>query len=92
MHFRLRKSLEHLPYVKTLVSEIGLNIDINTHEELYKLLESSIYEDAPITLKDGYLIKEGYNKELDELKEIRSGGKSFYCRYGARVKRTIWYF
>ena len=74
---QIKKSLEHLPYVKTLASEIGLNIDINTHEELYKLLESSIYEDAPITLKDGYLIKEGYNKELDELKEIRSGGKSF---------------
>lgn len=75
-----------MPYVKTLVSEIGLNIDINTHEELYKLLESSIYEDAPITLKDGYLIKEGYNKELDELKEIRSGGKSFIAGMEQELK------
>ena len=68
---QIKKSLEHLPYVKTLVSEIGLNIDINTHEELYKLLESSIYEDAPITLKDGYLIKEGY----ENLK--KHGSKTF---------------
>ena len=83
---QIKKSLEHLPYVKTLVSEIGLNIDINTHEELYKLLESSIYEDAPITLKDGYLIKEGYNKELDELKEIRSGGKSFIAGMEQELK------
>lgn len=83
---QIKKSLEHLPYVKTLVSEIGLNIDINTHEELYKLLESSIYEDAPMTLKDGYLIKEGYNKELDELKEIRSGGKSFIAGMEQELK------
>lgn len=83
---QIKKSLEHLPYVKTLTSEIGLNIDINTHEELYKLLESSIYEDAPITLKDGYLIKEGYNKELDELKEIRSGGKSFIAGMEQELK------
>ena len=55
-------------------------------EELYKLLESSIYEDAPITLKDGYLIKEGYNKELDELKEIRSGGKSFIAGMEQELK------
>ena len=34
-------------------------------------------EDAPITLHDGYLIKDGYNKELDELKSIRKGGKEF---------------
>ena len=66
-----------MPYVKNLTSEIGLNIEINTHEELCKLLESALYEEPPVTLKDGYLIKEGYNKELDELKEIRSGGKSF---------------
>lgn len=83
---QIKKSLEHLPYVKTLASEIGLNIDINTHDELYKLLESSIYEDAPITLKDGYLIKEGYNKELDELKEIRSGGKSFIAGMEQELK------
>lgn len=83
---QIKKSLEHLPYVKTFASEIGLNIDINTHEELYKLLESSIYEDAPITLKDGYLIKEGYNKELDELKEIRSGGKSFIAGMEQELK------
>lgn len=83
---QIKKSLEHLPYVKTLASEIGLNLDINTHEELYKLLESSIYEDAPITLKDGYLIKEGYNKELDELKEIRSGGKSFIAGMEQELK------
>ena len=72
--------------MKPLASEIGLNIDINTHEDLYKLLESSIYEDAPITLKDGYLIKEGYNKELDELKEIRSGGKSFIAGMEQELK------
>ena len=48
---------------------------------LYNLLESSLYENPPATLKEGYLIKEGYNKELDELKDLRSGGKEFISNY-----------
>ena len=41
------------------------------------MLDDSIYLDPPVTLKEGYLIKEGYNKELDELKTIRKGGKDY---------------
>ena len=44
---------------------------------MYNLLEQSIYENPPISTKEGYLIKEGYNKELDELKNLRKGGNDF---------------
>ncbi len=74
---QIKKSLSVLPELSSIISKLGLNIKINTHEELYNLLEKSIYEEPPITLKEGYLIKEGYNSELDELKTIRSGGKDF---------------
>lgn len=74
---QIKKSLSVLPELSSIISKLGLNIKINTHEELYNLLERSIYEEPPITLKEGYLIKEGYNSELDELKTIRSGGKDF---------------
>ena len=74
---QIKKSLSVLPELSSIISKLGINIKINTHEELYKLLEKSIYEEPPITLKEGYLIKEGYNSELDELKTIRSGGKDF---------------
>ena len=74
---QIKKSLSVLPELSSIISKLGINIKINTHEELYNLLEKSIYEEPPITLKEGYLSKEGYNSELDELKKIRSGGKDF---------------
>ena len=74
---QIKKSLRVLTELSSIISKLGINIKINTHEELYNLLEKSIYEEPPITLKEGYLIKEGYNSELDELKKIRSGGKDF---------------
>ena len=74
---QIKKSLSVLPIIKEVVSELSFDYKIDTHEELYKLLESAIYEEPPITVKEGYLIKEGYSSELDELKSIRSGGKEF---------------
>ena len=74
---QIRNSLKVLPEVKDILTKMNIDIKINTHEELYNLLDKAIYEEPPITLKDGFLIKDGYNKELDELKSIRSGGKDF---------------
>ena len=74
---QIKKSLKYLPSIKDHIEALNLDFDINTHEELYELLDKALYEEPPITLKEGYLIKTGYNNELDELKEIRSGGKEF---------------
>ncbi|NLL02367.1 MAG: DNA mismatch repair protein MutS, partial [Mollicutes bacterium] len=74
---QIKRSLKVLPDLKAKVEQIGLNLNFETHEDLYELLEKAIYEEPPISLKEGYLIKSGYNAELDELKNIRSGGKQF---------------
>lgn len=74
---QIRNSLKIIPFLNEILSKIGINIELNNHEYIYELLNKGIYEEPPITLKEGYLIKEGYNKELDELKEIRKGGKDF---------------
>jgi len=74
---QIKKSLKVLPSIINIINELGFNYKIKSHETLYELLESSIYEEPPITIKEGYLIKTGFNKELDELKELRSGGKEF---------------
>ena len=49
-------------------AEPGFYDDIEPLSELYNLLDSSINEDAPVGLKEGFLIKSGYSKELDELR------------------------
>ncbi len=83
---QLKLSLKELPTIKEIVSGLGFSVSLNTHEEIYKLIESAIYEDPPVTLKEGYLIKEGYNQELDELKSIRSGGKDFIANFESKLK------
>ena len=74
---QLKASLKALPRIKEILQELKYDRKIETFEDLYSLLERTINEDAPYTLHEGRLIKPGYNKELDELKEIRSGSKDF---------------
>lgn len=74
---QLKNSLKVLPDVRRILIELDFNGDIETLDELYVLLEKSIDEDAPVTIKEGGIIKIGYNKELDELKINRSSGKDF---------------
>ena len=83
---QLKTSLKVLPDVEKIVEELGFDIQLKTHQDIYELLEKSIYENPPVTIKEGFLIKEGYNKELDELKSIRSGGKDFIANFETKLK------
>ena len=85
---QIKNSLNVLPRVSDILKEIYLDYTLNTHDELYHLLEKSIYENPPISVREGYLIKDGYNKELDELKSIRSGGKDFIAEFEAKLKES----
>ena len=85
---QIKNSLNVLPRVSDILKEIHLDYTLNTHDELYHLLEKSIYENPPISVREGYLIKDGYNKELDELKSIRSGGKDFIAEFEAKLKES----
>ena len=83
---QLKNSIAVLPQVKEIIEKLGFNYEINTHCDLYELLEKSIDEDPPISVKEGYIIKKGYNNELDELRLIRSGGKDFVAKFEAEIK------
>ena len=74
---QLKNSVSVLPRMKEILTDLKFDKKIDTFEEVYSLLESSILDDAPFTLHEGGLIKEGYNEELDELKKISSGSKDF---------------
>lgn len=85
---QLKNSLAVLPAIKKMIGELGFDYSISLHQDIYDLLEKAIYENPPVTLKEGYLIKEGYNEELDELKKIRSGGKSFIADFENKIKES----
>jgi len=77
----LKHSLAKLPSIKELllqcdaerIQNLGNELDILS--DIHHLLETTVNEEAPITLRDGRLIKEGYNQELDELVHIQRHGK-----------------
>jgi len=74
---QIKTSLKVIPDINRILKELEFGIDLIEENELTNLLENSISEDAPITIKEGHIIKSGYNTELDELKNIRKGGKDF---------------
>lgn len=74
---QLKSSIKVIPRIKELVNELGFSLLIDDFSDLYEYLEKSIYENPPISIKEGYLIKEGFNEELDNLKLARRGGKEF---------------
>ena len=78
---QLKASLKVLPSIKEKLEKIGFYEKITTMSDLYNLLEKSIYEEPPNTIKEGYLIKDGYSSELDELKDLSRGGKDFISRF-----------
>lgn len=73
---QLKNSLKTLPEINKILKSINYK-EINEFNDLYELLEKSIYEEPPVTIKEGYLIKEGYSEELDLLKNSRKGNKDF---------------
>lgn len=74
---QLKSSISSLPRIKEILEELKYDKKIETFEDLYLLLDKAILEDAPFTLHEGRLIKEGYNEELDQLKSISSGSKDY---------------
>ena len=83
---QLKNSLRVLPNIKEILTKINFYKQIETLDSLYELLNNSLNETPPIGLKEGYLIKDGYNSELEELKSLRSGGKNFISKFELEEK------
>ena len=74
---QLKNSIFVLPEIKKILSSINYDKSFDVLTDLYELLDTSIMEDAPITIKEGNIIKPGFSKELDDLRGLSSGGKDF---------------
>lgn len=79
----LKNSLSNLPRLKDMLSGLNSNILKNLYEKLdklediTKLIDDAIVEEPPVTIKEGGLIKKGYNEEIDEYKKASTEGKSW---------------
>ena len=85
-------SLKQLPFVKRLVEKSdslilkNLSQNIKNFDKTIELLDKAIVENPPNVTKDGGYIKEGFNKELDELRNINIEGKNWIAKLEAEEK------
>jgi DNA mismatch repair ATPase MutS len=75
-----------LPHIKYILNDMQtpllkeLNEELDTLGDLCKLVSDSIKEDPPIAMKEGGIIKDGYNAEVDKLRNAKSDGKDWLAK------------
>ena len=88
----MKLSLERLPGLKQLLTETApgllqdIGIALDPVADLHSLIHAAIRDDAPVTLRDGNLIREGYHPELDELIVLLRNGKQLILSLEAKER------
>ena len=81
-----RSSLEMLPALLYILQEMkaellkDLAVDLDPLEDLCILVKKAIREDPPIAMKEGNIINDGYNEEVDKLRRAKSDGKDWLAK------------
>lgn len=89
----LKNSLEKLPEVKQVLELCEapklkeLNNNLDELKDIFELIENAIVEDPPMTVKDGGIIKMGYDPEIDTLKRASTEGKTWLAQLEADEKQ-----
>ena len=88
----LKNSAKQLPYIKKVISETkskylrSLYEELDTLDDVYKVIDDAIVEEPPLGVKEGGLIKLGYDEEIDRLKKATTEGKNWIIELEAREK------
>lgn len=92
----LKTSLEKLPKIKNILKNIintnndtymnELYREFNTLENIYSLINNSIVDDPSISIKEGGIIKSGYNEQIDEYRNASKDGKKWLMELEAKEK------
>ncbi len=83
---QLKESLKQVPGIKQLVASLAHKKAKERAEridpcgDVLELLEGALYENPPISVKEGNLIKDGYNQKLDEYRDASRNGKDWIAR------------
>ncbi len=78
-----RNSIQVLPGIKQVLENFssakirGINNQLDPLSDLYQLVESAIAEEPPISVHDGGILREGYRADVDELRSMRTNGKTW---------------
>ncbi len=81
-----KTSLQMLPAIKTLMNDFSsdllckLNRDLDTLDDICEMIDRAIEDDPPISAREGGMIKDGYNPEVDRLRKAKTEGKSWLAK------------
>ncbi len=81
-----RNSLEMLPHIKTVLKEFAkeeltkIFEEIEGLEDIYALIDGAIYEEPPVTIREGGIIKDGFDETIDMLRSAKRDGKEWLAR------------
>ena len=81
-----------LPPIKTLLEDFDtellkeIQMDMDSLEELYQLIDASIMEEPPISVREGGLIKDGYNENVDKYRHAKTEGKTWLAELEAKER------
>lgn len=85
-------SLGMLPHLKTLLAELKsplllkIQEDLDSLSDLYELIDDSIQEEPPVTIREGNLIKDGYHGEVDKFRKAKTEGKSWLAQIESKER------
>lgn len=79
----LKNSMGQIPYVKELLKELSASLierknnEIDPLQDVYELIENAIADEPPVSIKEGGIIKTGYNEEVDRYRNATTEGKTW---------------
>ncbi len=85
-------SLKMLPHIKSLLTEFDAPLlqeisgDIDCLEDICDLIGRSILDDPPISIRDGGILKDGYDAEIDRLRQAKTEGKTWMMELEAKER------
>lgn len=83
-----------LPYIKQILAEfkspllMQINEDMDPLSDITALIRNSIADDPPLAQKDGGIIREGYNEDVDKFRRSRTDGKKWLSELEARERNV----
>ncbi len=88
------ESIKHLPEIKALISEFSspslkeITRHLDTLDDIYELLEQAIDDNPPLTVREGGMIKKGFNADVDYYRSIKDGGEGIMATIEQREKEA----
>ncbi|MBO6157978.1 MAG: DNA mismatch repair protein MutS [Firmicutes bacterium] len=90
----LKESLKALPGLKLILKDLegkafrGIDERMDSLEDIFELLESAIEEEPPVTLREGGIIKTGYNEQVDRFRSAATDGKKWLAELESKEKEA----